>query len=186
MGLTPRSGRYPGGRNGNPFQCSRLESPMDREAWQGAGFETMGFQRVGHDWVTEHTDLLLMLQILKPCIYTKTGLCDWLQSLIFCSSWFRSLPVPSARALGPFLYLINVDTRNHSGKMKVIREAQDACFSQLNACGASNLLTEEVCWFNSVFHSIILWVLSCYHMTLQLCHIQWCHRCINNWLELGD
>ena len=32
-GLIPGSGRSPGGRNGNPLQCSCLENPMDREAW---------------------------------------------------------------------------------------------------------------------------------------------------------
>ena len=29
----PGSGRSPGEGNGNPFQYSRLENPMDREAW---------------------------------------------------------------------------------------------------------------------------------------------------------
>ena len=29
----PGLGRYPGERNGNPFQYSCLENPMDREAW---------------------------------------------------------------------------------------------------------------------------------------------------------
>ena len=29
----PGLGRPPGGRNGNPLQCSYLENPMDREAW---------------------------------------------------------------------------------------------------------------------------------------------------------
>ena len=33
-GLLPGSGRLPGGRHGNPLQYSRLENPMDREAWQ--------------------------------------------------------------------------------------------------------------------------------------------------------
>ena len=33
MGLIPGSGRFPGDGNGNPFQYSRLENPMDREAW---------------------------------------------------------------------------------------------------------------------------------------------------------
>ena len=28
------SGRFPGGRNSNPLQYSRLGNPMDREAWQ--------------------------------------------------------------------------------------------------------------------------------------------------------
>ena len=29
-GSIPRSGRFPGGGNGNPLQCSCLENPMDR------------------------------------------------------------------------------------------------------------------------------------------------------------
>ena len=33
MGSIPRSGRFPGGRNGNPFQYSFLENPMDRGTW---------------------------------------------------------------------------------------------------------------------------------------------------------
>ena len=32
-GLSPRSGRSPGGGYGNPFQYSCLENPMDRGAW---------------------------------------------------------------------------------------------------------------------------------------------------------
>ena len=34
LGLIPGSGRSPGGRNGNPFQYSCQENPLDREAWQ--------------------------------------------------------------------------------------------------------------------------------------------------------
>ena len=33
-GLTPGSGRSPGGGNGNPLQYSCLENCMDRGAWQ--------------------------------------------------------------------------------------------------------------------------------------------------------
>ena len=33
-GSIPRSGRSPGGGNGNPLQHSCLKNPMDREAWQ--------------------------------------------------------------------------------------------------------------------------------------------------------
>ena len=32
-GSIPGSGRSPGERNGNPFQYSCLENPMDRRAW---------------------------------------------------------------------------------------------------------------------------------------------------------
>ena len=34
VGLIPGLGRSPGEGNSNPFQCSCLENPMDREAWQ--------------------------------------------------------------------------------------------------------------------------------------------------------
>ena len=33
VGLISRSGRSPGGGNGNPLQYSCLENPMDRGAW---------------------------------------------------------------------------------------------------------------------------------------------------------
>ena len=33
-GLTPGSGRSPGGGHGNPLQYSCLQNPMDRDAWQ--------------------------------------------------------------------------------------------------------------------------------------------------------
>ena len=33
-GLIPESERSPGGGHGNPLQCSCLENPMDRGAWQ--------------------------------------------------------------------------------------------------------------------------------------------------------
>ena len=35
-GSIPRSERSPGGGNGNPFQYSCLEHPMDRGAWRAA------------------------------------------------------------------------------------------------------------------------------------------------------
>ena len=34
LGSIPGSGRCTGGRNGNPFQNSCLENPMDRGAWR--------------------------------------------------------------------------------------------------------------------------------------------------------
>ena len=34
VGLLPGSGRSPGGGHGIPLQCSCLENPMDRGAWQ--------------------------------------------------------------------------------------------------------------------------------------------------------
>ena len=40
-------------RNGNPLWYSFLGNPMDRN-----GLQSMGFQRVGHNWATEHTHTL--------------------------------------------------------------------------------------------------------------------------------
>ena len=34
VGLIPGSGRFPGGRHGNPLQYSCLRNLMDRGAWQ--------------------------------------------------------------------------------------------------------------------------------------------------------
>jgi len=34
MGSVPGSGRFPGGGHDNPLQCSCLENPTDRGAWQ--------------------------------------------------------------------------------------------------------------------------------------------------------
>ena len=34
VGLSPGSGRSPGGGHSNPLQYSCLENPMDRGAWQ--------------------------------------------------------------------------------------------------------------------------------------------------------
>ena len=45
-GSIPGWGRSPGEGNGNPFQYSRLENPMDAGAWYTT---VMGSQRVGHD-----------------------------------------------------------------------------------------------------------------------------------------
>ena len=46
LGSIPGSGRSPGEGNGNPLQCSCLESPMDGGAWWAA---VRGSLRVGHD-----------------------------------------------------------------------------------------------------------------------------------------
>ena len=50
MGLIPGLGRFPGKGNGNLFQYSFLENPMDRGAGQATVY---GSQRVGHDLVTK-------------------------------------------------------------------------------------------------------------------------------------
>ena len=47
LGSIPGLGRSPGEGNGNPFQYSCLENPMDRG--EPGGLQSMGSQRVGQD-----------------------------------------------------------------------------------------------------------------------------------------
>ena len=53
LGLIPGSGRSPGEGNGNPPQCSCLENPMDRGAWQATICVVV---RVRHDLVTKERE----------------------------------------------------------------------------------------------------------------------------------
>ena len=50
LGLIPRSGRSPGGENGNPCQYSCLENSMAEEPY---GLQFVGSQRVRQDWVSQ-------------------------------------------------------------------------------------------------------------------------------------
>ena len=51
-GPIPGLGRSPGEGNRHTLQYACLGDPMDSGAW---GLQSMGSQRVGHDWATEHT-----------------------------------------------------------------------------------------------------------------------------------
>ena len=68
---------------GNPLQDSCLDNPMDRDPWRGLGGvgQSVGSQRVRHDFMTEHTvhigraqKILLLLCIITIIIIGKTGL----------------------------------------------------------------------------------------------------------------
>ena len=50
-GSIPGSGRSPGEGNGNLFQYSYLENPMDRGSWQATVHGDL--KRAGHDLVTK-------------------------------------------------------------------------------------------------------------------------------------
>ena len=52
LGSIPESGRSPGEGNGNPLQYSCLENPMGEEP---GGLQSMGSQRVRHNWATSLT-----------------------------------------------------------------------------------------------------------------------------------
>ena len=51
MRLIPGPGRSPGAGDGNPFQYSCLENPMDRGAWPAV---IRKVQRVVHEQLSQH------------------------------------------------------------------------------------------------------------------------------------
>ena len=54
VGLIPGSGRSPGEGNGHPVQCSGLENPMDRGAWQVTVHGVAKSQTGLSDWAHAH------------------------------------------------------------------------------------------------------------------------------------
>ena len=58
-GLIPGSGKYLGGRNGNPLQYSYLGNPMDRGAWQ------VTVQGVAKSQTTEHAPTAMVLKVYE-------------------------------------------------------------------------------------------------------------------------
>ena len=60
MGSIPGSRGPPGEGNGNPFQCSCLENPIDRGAWQGT-------VHGGHKELdtTQHTHTIVTLYVIQ-------------------------------------------------------------------------------------------------------------------------
>ena len=66
LGSIPGSGRSPGEGNGYPLQYSYLKNSMDRGAWR---LQSMGSQRVGHNWATKHVKVhfIFIWQKQAPC-----------------------------------------------------------------------------------------------------------------------
>ena len=58
LGSIPGLGRFPGEGNGNPFQYSCLENPMDRGAWQATVYKVTKSQ-------TRLNDFTLTFQLLS-------------------------------------------------------------------------------------------------------------------------
>ena len=74
LGSIPGLGRFPGEGNGNLFQYSCLENPMDVGAW--CRLLSMGSQRVGHDWMTSlslYDKYTSIFFFLVKSLYFKDG-----------------------------------------------------------------------------------------------------------------
>ena len=77
LGSIPGLGRPPGGGCGNPLQYSCLEnSPWTEEPGR---LQSMGSQRVGHNWETKHGP-----QHKKS---RKEGICIYIWLMACCDSW---------------------------------------------------------------------------------------------------
>ena len=68
LGSILEMGRSPGERNGNPLQYSCLENPWMEEP---SRLQSMGLQRVGHDWVTSLTYSLTIFTFTFYFLYTN-------------------------------------------------------------------------------------------------------------------
>ena len=66
VGSIPVLGRSPGEGNDNLLQCSCLENPMDREAWQAT---IHGVTRVRHNLATKPTIVFLKVHSKEIIFY---------------------------------------------------------------------------------------------------------------------
>ena len=89
-GLTPGSGRSPAEGNGNLLQYSCLEKSMDRG---GCQVQSMGSQRVGHDWATNTPSWFTTFcwsQVDSKATQLHTYTCTYTHTRVF---FFRFFPI---------------------------------------------------------------------------------------------
>ena len=70
VGSIPALGRSPGGWHGNPLQCSCLESPMDRGAWQATVHGVPECQTWVSNWALTHSHWGVFIKEI-PWLYLK-------------------------------------------------------------------------------------------------------------------
>ena len=70
LGWIPGLGRCPRGGHGKPLQYSCLENPHGQRTL--VGFQSMGLQRVGHDWATKPSTVHVSKQLEHMALRTKS------------------------------------------------------------------------------------------------------------------
>ena len=78
LSLIPRSWIFPGEGNGNPLHYSCLRNSMDRGAW---GLQSMGLQRVRHDWAPKHSTQHSNEKCCKVLVSSNGGVTSIRQAL---------------------------------------------------------------------------------------------------------
>jgi len=97
-GLIPELGGSPGGGNGNPLQYCCLENSMDRVTGM---LWSMGPQRGGHNWATEHACTRQSERFKKPKKAGKPSIMGFLFALRVLAPWEAPVlrPIRLYRAL---------------------------------------------------------------------------------------
>ena len=93
LGLMLGLGRSPGGAHGNPLQYSGLENPWSEEP---GGLQSMGLQRVEHDWVTKRSTakrgpwLLVNKEMCLSLITTRSWILpiSWMRLEVISALWY--------------------------------------------------------------------------------------------------
>ena len=101
-GSIPGSGRSPGEGNGNPLQYLAWKIPWMEES---GGLQSMGSQRVGHDWVTSLRGLLGGLHFFS-FYFLYSVLWQWFPP--FCPPGHLSILQPQLFCYGFLLCIIHL------------------------------------------------------------------------------
>ena len=81
VGSTPGLRKSPGGGHGNPLQCSCLENPMDRGAWEApvhrAAKSRTQLNRLStqHTWIRQSPSVFLPAEIMYIIFVAYTSRC---------------------------------------------------------------------------------------------------------------
>ena len=73
VGSIPRLGRPPGGGHDNPLQCSCLENPMDRGAWEQATVHAVTKCQIQLKQLSTHTHMLRGLGRFSDLLHVAWG-----------------------------------------------------------------------------------------------------------------
>ena len=133
LGSIPGLGRFPEGGHGNPLQYSCVENPHG--AWR---LQSMGSQRDGHDWVTEHIacEITKRSHIFRECLY-KPGLSEKLEKIrnpatmkeLYHSCWYQIASCGEENA--SFILLCSFDWSNNQINIRKINKRETNLISHI-------------------------------------------------------
>ena len=103
LGSIPGLGRFPGGEHGNPLQFSCPENPQWTE--EPGGLQSVGSQRVRHDWMTKTFTFCFVHIIIKCCLIQFMTLKPLFKgNYYFLRKWFGAFNITPLK-VRPCLFL---------------------------------------------------------------------------------